>query len=176
MLCVHCLPARGSATPMKMGGGGTGTRRQRIQDFRQRQLIPKTENSADLAHYFPENGGGLFPALKNGGGRVPPSPLWRSPCFQHSTSVIQCDWCPTHKTRDAEPCKFRTAPAPAPKNYPGSEPHAPAPGKMYRLRLRGCEVVQIWDDSGSISKKTIPAPAPAQEKMSGYGSASLPKP
>ena len=55
--------------------GGTGTRRQRIRDFRQRKPIPKTENSADLAHYFPENGGGLSPALsKMGGGHVPPRP------------------------------------------------------------------------------------------------------
>ena len=29
---------------------------------------------------------------------------------------------------------------------------APAPSKMFQ-RLRGCEVVQIWDGSGSISKK-----------------------
>ena len=55
-------------------GGGTGTRRQRIQDFRQRQPIPKTENSADLAHYFPENGGDYPPLSQKWGGRVPPVP------------------------------------------------------------------------------------------------------
>ena len=42
--------------------------------------------------------------------------------------------------RDAEPCKFRTAPAP--ENYPGSEKNVPtapgpAPGSMYRLRQGG---------------------------------------
>ena len=56
------------------GGGGTGTRRQRIRDFRQRKPIPKTENSADLAHYFPENGGIIPRSLKNGGDASPPSP------------------------------------------------------------------------------------------------------
>ena len=66
------LQARGSATPMKMGG--TGTRRQRIRDFRQRKPIPKTENSADLAHYFPENGGDYPPLSQKWGGRVPPVP------------------------------------------------------------------------------------------------------
>ena len=54
--------------------GGTGIRRQRSQDFRQRQPIPKTENSADLAHYFPENGG-LSPALKMGGRVLPVHPV-----------------------------------------------------------------------------------------------------
>ena len=62
----------GSATPMKMGG--TGTRRQRIQDFRQRKPIPKTENSADLAHYFPENGGDYPPLSQKWGDASPPSP------------------------------------------------------------------------------------------------------
>ena len=67
-----------------------------------------------------------------------------------------------------------------PENYSGygsgSEQNvsaAPAPGKMYRLwqlrgagaelRLQGCEVVHIWDGSGSI--KTILDPAPAPSKM-----------
>ena len=36
--------------------------------------MPKTENSADLAHYFPENGGDYPPHSQKWGGRVPPSP------------------------------------------------------------------------------------------------------
>ena len=57
---------------MKMGG--TGTRRQRSQDFFRGQLIPITGNSADLAHYFPENGGDYPPHSQKWGGRVPPVP------------------------------------------------------------------------------------------------------
>ena len=66
---------------------------------------------------------------------------------------------------------FGTAPAPARKKTILVPAPDPAPSKMFQrlwLRLRGCEVVQIWDGSGSGSEKTIPVPAPdpAPSKMS----------
>ena len=64
---------------MKMGGG-TGTRRQRNQDFLQKVGIPITENSADLAQYFPENGG-IIPRTQKWGDafpRPPPPPVAES--------------------------------------------------------------------------------------------------
>ena len=54
---------------MKMGGRGPGGSEARI--FFRGQPISKTENSADLAHYFPENGGIITRTLKNGGTRPP---------------------------------------------------------------------------------------------------------
>ena len=63
---------RGSATPMKMGGRGPGGSEARI--FFRGYPIPKTENSADLAHYFPENGG-LSPHSQKMGGRAPVPPV-----------------------------------------------------------------------------------------------------
>ena len=59
--------------------GGTGTRRQRIQDFRQRQPISRTENSADLAHYFPENGGDYPPLSQKWGDASPRPPCGGAP-------------------------------------------------------------------------------------------------
>ena len=53
------------------------------------------------------------------------------------------------------------------QNVPAAPSPAPAPGKMYRLRrlrLTGCEVVQIWDGSSSGSvKKTYPGSASGSE-------------
>ena len=54
--------------------GGKGTRRQRSQDFLQRVTHTKTENSADLANYFPENERIIPRTLKNGGTRPPRPP------------------------------------------------------------------------------------------------------
>ena len=62
----------------KWGGRGPGDSEARI--FFRGKPIPKTENSADLTHYFPENGGDYPPHSQKWGGRVPPRPpLWRSP-------------------------------------------------------------------------------------------------
>ena len=66
---------RGSATQMKMGGGGRGPGGSEARIF----SIPKTENSADLAHYFPENGGIIPRTLKNGGTRPPRPPCGGAP-------------------------------------------------------------------------------------------------
>ena len=87
LVCYLCVSAalsnaasgRGSATPMKMGGGGRGPGLSEERIFFRGQSIPKTENSADLVHYFPENGGIIPRTLKNGGTRPPRPPLWRSP-------------------------------------------------------------------------------------------------
>ena len=46
--------------------GGTGSRPQRSQEFLQGSPIPKTENSAVLAHYFPENRGIILHCQKWG--------------------------------------------------------------------------------------------------------------
>ena len=73
--------------------GGTGTRRQRIQDFRQRQPIPKTENSADLAHYFLKMGGIIPRSLKNGGTRPPSPPPMAEPLMSRllGGGTIHCN-------------------------------------------------------------------------------------
>ena len=64
---------------MKMGGRGPGGSKARI--FFRGYPIPKTENSADLAHYFPENGGIIPRTLKNGGDASPPSPPVAEPLY-----------------------------------------------------------------------------------------------
>ena len=76
--------ARGSATPMKMGGG-TGTRRQRSQDFLQRVTHTKKPKTQRIWPTIFLKMGRLSPALLKMGGRVPPYPLWRSPCAARVT-------------------------------------------------------------------------------------------
>ena len=67
--------SRGSATPMKMGGG-RGTRRQRSQDFLQRVTHTKKSNTRRIwPTIFLKMGGGDYPPhSQKWGGRVPPRP------------------------------------------------------------------------------------------------------
>ena len=71
---------RGSATPMKMGGGGTGTRRAANPGFSSEATHTKNRKLSGFGPLFSWKWGGLSPALSKMGGRIPPSlPLWRSP-------------------------------------------------------------------------------------------------
>ena len=49
------------------------------------------ENSADLAHYLPENRGIIPRTLKNGG--TPHPPLWRSPYTRNSRALVEPSFC-----------------------------------------------------------------------------------
>ena len=89
-LTATCVTSRGSATPMKMGGGGDGDQAAAKPGF----------SSEDNPYHKPKTHriwptiflkmGGLSPALsKMGGTRLPvPPPLWRSPWSHHLSNCI----------------------------------------------------------------------------------------
>ena len=81
-LTMKSAGVRGSATPMKIGGGGgggTGTRRQRRKDFLQRVTHTKNRKLSGFGPLFSWKWGDYPPHSQKWRGRVPPSPLWRSP-------------------------------------------------------------------------------------------------
>ena len=70
---------------MKMGDGDQAAANPGLSS---EETHTKTENSADLAHYFPENGGGgLSPALSQKWGTRPPVPPVAEPLVSRSTKV-----------------------------------------------------------------------------------------
>ena len=91
-LCRDVTPAAGFLYPLNTmqyqgvrhadenGGGGRRPGGSGAIIFFRGSPIPKTENSADLAHYFPENGGIIPRTLKNGGTRPPVPPVAKPLC------------------------------------------------------------------------------------------------
>ena len=62
------------------GGGGRGPGGSESRIFVRGNPYQKPKTQRIWPTIFLKMGGGLSPALSKMGGRVPPSPLWRSPC------------------------------------------------------------------------------------------------
>ena len=73
---------RGSATPMKMGGGDGDQAAAKPGFSSEGNPYKKPKTQRIWSTIFLKMGGIIPRTLKNGGTRPPP-PLWRSPCLWH---------------------------------------------------------------------------------------------